>query len=56
MPVWIRAVFFLLLMPGAVAGWLPWYIAGPNRAAIGAPVVHALGIPVFIAGWMIILW
>jgi len=28
MPVWLRAVAFLLLVPGAIAGWLPWYVAG----------------------------
>ena len=46
-----RAVFFLA--PGAVAGWLPRYITGPNRSAIGALTVHALGIPA-IAGWAIV--
>ena len=57
MPVWVRAVLFIVVVPGAVAGWLPWQIAGaPSdvwRASHGA---WRLGGVLVVAGWVVLLW
>lgn len=57
MPVWLRAVLFIVVVPGAVAGWLPWYVAGaPSdvwRASHGA---WRLGGLLVVAGWTVLLW
>lgn len=57
MPVWLRAVLFVVVVPGTVAGWLPWYVAGgPSdvwRASYGAWRVGALFV---VAGWAALLW
>ena len=58
MPLWLRAALFLVLAPGMVAGWLPWYIA---TSAGGAPrasglVLRALGAAAIALGWAGLLW
>jgi protein-S-isoprenylcysteine O-methyltransferase Ste14 len=54
-PVWIRAAIFIALVPGAVVGWLPWYIAGaPRSVPFSAPRVAAL--LVALVGWAVLLW
>ena len=57
MPVWVRAAVFILIVPGSVAGWLPWYIAGapqlPWSASRGA---WRLGAIVAVVGWGLLLW
>ena len=56
MPIWIRAAAFVLLAPGAVAGWVPWLIARGDAAAAGAPALRWLGGALLAAGWAIVLW
>ena len=57
MPVWLRAVLFIVVVPGTVAGWLPWYLAGapPDvwRASHGA---WRVGVLLVVAGWTVLLW
>jgi protein-S-isoprenylcysteine O-methyltransferase Ste14 len=54
-PVWVRAAIFIALVPGAVVGWLPWYIAGaPRYVPLSAPRVAAL--LVALVGWAVLLW
>ena len=57
MPVWLRAVLFIVVVPGAVAGWIPWYVAGaPSdvwQASYGA---WRLGALLVVAGWAVLLW
>jgi protein-S-isoprenylcysteine O-methyltransferase Ste14 len=57
MSVWIRAALFIAIVPGAVAGWLPWYVAGapaePWRAGQGA---WRIGGFLILAGWLVLLW
>ena len=57
MPVWLRAVLFIVVVPGTVAGWLPWYLAGAPpevwRASHGAWRAGALLVAV---GWAVLLW
>lgn len=54
MPVWIRAILFLLLMPGTVAGWLPWAIANEPPITHRSPLAVA-GVALIAAGWSL-LW
>lgn len=58
MPVWLRAVAFLIAVPGTVAGWLPWYIAGSPSfwSGDGRPGVRWLGALVASLGTAILLW
>ena len=57
MPVWLRAAVFIAIAPGAVAGWLPWYVAGRPfslwNASYGA---WRLGALLALAGWFVLLW
>jgi len=55
MPVWVRATLFVLLMPGTVAGWLPWMIAGESAIA-GHVVLAIFGVALIAAGWSVLLW
>jgi protein-S-isoprenylcysteine O-methyltransferase Ste14 len=55
MPVWFRAFVFVVVVPGAVAGWIPWRLAGP-RPASTLPAGHVLGIPLLLLGWAGLLW
>ena len=57
MPVWLRALVFVVVVPGAVAGWIPWRIALGD----GAPVaprqpLHWIGAPLLLVGWAGLLW
>jgi protein-S-isoprenylcysteine O-methyltransferase Ste14 len=57
MPVWLRATIFILLAPGSVAGWLPWYVAGSPRAPWS--VAHGwwrAGAVLTLIGWAVLLW
>lgn len=58
MPVWLRAVVFLIAVPGTVAGWVPWYLAGspPFWSADGRIVVRSLAAAVAATGLAILLW
>ena len=57
MPVWIRAALFVVLMPGAVAGWIPWLIAGPQALARSPhPAVRGAGAVLAVIGWAVLLW
>lgn len=57
MPIWLRAALFVLLVPGTVAGWLPFYLARGGEAARGAtPAMQAIGAALFLIGWAILLW
>ena len=58
MPVWVRAVAFLVVVPGTIAGWFPWYVAGApplwtDDGRIGARSTAAL---VAALGLSILLW
>ena len=57
MPVWLRAVLFVVVVPGAVAGWLPWYVAGAPADIWGASHgAWRLGALLAVAGWVVLLW
>jgi protein-S-isoprenylcysteine O-methyltransferase Ste14 len=49
-----RAALFIVLVPGSIAGWLPWYISGwrhPNVDALGV-----IGACLAMFGWLVLLW
>ena len=57
MPVWLRAALVLAVVPGAVGGWLPWYIAGAPTDVWGASHgAWRLGGLLIGAGWAVLLW
>src|SRR5262252_114152 len=51
----VRAALFILIAPGTIAGWLPWYISGrrPPRLDNALGVV---GLAVAVFGWLVLLW
>jgi protein-S-isoprenylcysteine O-methyltransferase Ste14 len=58
MPIWLRAVAFLVAVPGTIAGWLPWYIAGspPLWSDNGRTGVRWLAAVIASVGTAILLW
>jgi protein-S-isoprenylcysteine O-methyltransferase Ste14 len=56
-PVWVRALIFIALVPGAVVGWLPWYVAGrPRLDAVPLSAGRLAALGVAVAGWIVLLW
>jgi len=57
MPIWLRAVAFLIAVPGTIAGWLPWYIAGtpPLWPSDGRGGVRVISAAIASAGLTILL-
>jgi len=55
-PVWVRAAFFIVVVPASVAGWIPWYAAGspPLAPRAGAPLA-AVSALMIVAGWTVLL-
>jgi len=53
-PVWIRAALFIVLVPGAIAGWLPWYWGGYPSPKLTGPL-GIVGAALAIAGWGVLL-
>ena len=57
MPVWLRAVLFVAIVPGTVAGWLPWQIAGaPSDVWDASRGAWRLGALLVVSGWAVLLW
>jgi protein-S-isoprenylcysteine O-methyltransferase Ste14 len=57
-PVSVRAVAFLVVVPGTIAGWVPWYIAGSSPLWTNDGRIGARSIAAFVAalGLAILLW
>ena len=56
-PVWLRAAIFIAIVPGTVAGWLPWYIAGgPSNVWEASAGAWRLGGVLTLVGWFFLLW
>jgi protein-S-isoprenylcysteine O-methyltransferase Ste14 len=44
-------------VPGAVVGWLPWYIAGaPRLDAVAMRGERFAALAISVAGWAVLLW
>ena len=57
MPVWLRALLFILIVPGMVAGWLPWQFAGaPSNVWDASYGLWRLGAVPIVVGWLVLLW
>jgi len=57
LPIWLRAAVFIVLVPGTVAGWLPWDIARRPRFTLGGgPPVRWIGAALALLGWGVLLW
>jgi protein-S-isoprenylcysteine O-methyltransferase Ste14 len=50
-----RAALFIVIAPGSIAGWLPWYISGWQRPTISG-TLGIVGLAVALAGWLVLLW
>lgn len=55
MSIWPRAMLFIVIMPGAVAGWLPWYIARDSHVGERGVVQIVAGM-LFVGGWAVLFW
>jgi protein-S-isoprenylcysteine O-methyltransferase Ste14 len=51
----VRAGLFIVLMPGSIAGWLPWYISGWERPRIDG-ALGLVGVFFAVLGWLVLLW
>jgi protein-S-isoprenylcysteine O-methyltransferase Ste14 len=51
----VRAAIFILIAPGAIAGWLPWYLAGSRRPRLHSPF-GVIGAVFAVLGWLVLLW
>jgi protein-S-isoprenylcysteine O-methyltransferase Ste14 len=51
----VRAALFIVLVPGSIAGWLPWYISGWAHPRLDTPLGFVGGI-FAVAGWLVLLW
>jgi protein-S-isoprenylcysteine O-methyltransferase Ste14 len=57
LPVWLRAAAFIVVVPGAIAGWLPWWIAGaPPLPPAPWPSPRTTGVAIAALGWGVLLW
>ena len=51
----VRAGLFIVLLPGSIAGWLPWYISGWKRPRLDGPL-GVVGVFFAVLGWLVLLW
>jgi protein-S-isoprenylcysteine O-methyltransferase Ste14 len=56
MLLWIRAIFFTILVPGTVAGYVPYLFMRNAAPDIKAGPFHWVGILIMSAGIFIYLW
>jgi protein-S-isoprenylcysteine O-methyltransferase Ste14 len=51
----VRAGLFIVVVPGSIAGWLPWYISGWRRPRFDGPL-GLVGVFFAVFGWLVLLW
>ena len=51
----LRAAIFIAILPGAIAGWLPWYLAGSHRPRLDS-ALGVIGAVFAVIGWLVLLW
>ena len=52
----LRAAVFVLLVPGAIGGWIPFLIAGGAEPVRAWTAHWVLGLMLVVIGWSILLW
>jgi protein-S-isoprenylcysteine O-methyltransferase Ste14 len=52
--LFVRAALFIVVVPGSIAGWLPWYISGWRRPRLDA--LGLIGAFFAVLGWLVLLW
>jgi protein-S-isoprenylcysteine O-methyltransferase Ste14 len=50
-----RAALFIVVAPGSIAGWLPWYISGWRRPRLDT-TLGVVGLCFACVGWLVLLW
>lgn len=56
MLLWIRGLFFTILVPGTVAGYIPYLLMQNRLADMNIGLFHWTGLPVMCTGIFIYLW
>ena len=51
----VRAALFIVLVPGSIAGWVPWYISGWQRPQLDT-ALGIVGAIFAVFGWFVLLW
>jgi protein-S-isoprenylcysteine O-methyltransferase Ste14 len=51
----VRAGLFIVLVPGSIAGWLPWYVSGWRRPRLDG-ALGFVGVFFAVLGWLVLLW
>jgi protein-S-isoprenylcysteine O-methyltransferase Ste14 len=51
----VRAALFIVIVPGTVAGWLPWDISGRRHPRLDT-ALGLIGTVVAVLGWLGLLW
>ncbi len=54
--LWLRGIIFTILVPGTVAGYIPWLLMRNNEPDLRLIFFHWFGVIVMIAGIIIYLW
>jgi protein-S-isoprenylcysteine O-methyltransferase Ste14 len=54
MSLWLRTLLLVIVVPGAVVGWIPWLLARDRVSE--PPAVHWLGLLLLVVGWVGILY
>jgi protein-S-isoprenylcysteine O-methyltransferase Ste14 len=57
MPVWLRALIFLVTTPGTIVGLVPWFMMDRNlRPRTENQLVQAIALVIVAAGLGVLLW
>jgi len=56
MSLFVRAAIFLIIAPGLVLGWIPYWILARNPHAVASPVVRAVAFVPMAVGAACLLW
>jgi protein-S-isoprenylcysteine O-methyltransferase Ste14 len=54
--LWLRALLFVVVVPGAVAGWIPWRLAQGRGSTPDVPPLRWFGLVFLAVGWAGLLY
>jgi protein-S-isoprenylcysteine O-methyltransferase Ste14 len=52
----LKSIFFLLLVPGLLLGYVPYRVAEADVEFFSPGVFRYLALPLWFAGWTVMLW